>query len=647
MNFFKGQSFVVRSPDHSHIVKLAQWGDLDGYPYLALVYRDARTLKSAIAQRTFSTTEAIALFGSQCAEALAAAHEKGIVHRDIKPDNILVDGNNLPLIIDFGLARSELMRTVATKTGVVMGTPEYMAPECITGHVAGPEADVYSLGAVLFEMLNGSPPFRGSLAQIIEKKLSKKNPKLSKLFSTKNRALAVYVESLLLPLSEGRPKSCKQLSKDLLELSKTKKKKDLLQTKVVKAAFTEETKLTADESEKAATSTFRRFVWAFTFLIFLLLYFGHKYRQSLQAGDYGKRISSRNVSPTRLLRGKLQALCKDNRLPSDLSLEEIGLLAIEAKALHILQKGNESKAIGLEIGARHFLSKGNNVGALFWLIELLKRFGGQISPKNFLNLFQQAEELCWKFENNKERHSQLRRLIRVCQSLEKAMQSKVQRRALAYCEVMSYLSLPFEKTLHERSLKLLSPLIDEDGKLTNSLQLNSLYFRLLKGDNDPKMKKWAIKRVKKFRTLFPKHPKEAIQLLEAAAVCVGGYGDGIVLKSEDADYAVSYLREAQKFAANKEILDSLKIKECAFLRRANKFQEAYSCLKAIVPKTLTKELQFTYNVEAARICEKLRSFDEAFRFLRAAEKMVPPSREAYVKELRTKIKFSKRYGSIK
>src|SRR5581483_8393306 len=104
---------------------------------------------------------ATARIGATIAEAIAAAHDKGIVHRDLKPDNVFITDQGEVKVLDFGIAKVA-QSGAGTKTGSLLGTPQYMAPEQAKGskHV-GPHTDVYALGAILFEMMTGRPPFQG------------------------------------------------------------------------------------------------------------------------------------------------------------------------------------------------------------------------------------------------------------------------------------------------------------------------------------------------------------------------------------------------------------------------------------------------------------------------------------------------------
>src|SRR5262249_18377832 len=145
------------------IVQIYEVGEHEGLPYLALEFIDGKNLQQILAQKRFTPQEAATLVG-RLARAVEFAHERGIIHRDLKPGNILITAQGIPKITDFGLAKLKGTRDTHTRPGEVIGTPNYMSPEQAEGdpELVGPVADVYSLGAVLYELLAGQPPFHGT-----------------------------------------------------------------------------------------------------------------------------------------------------------------------------------------------------------------------------------------------------------------------------------------------------------------------------------------------------------------------------------------------------------------------------------------------------------------------------------------------------
>ncbi len=159
---------VAAQLSHPHILPMHDSGSADGILYYVMPYVDGETLKEHVAkQGQLSVNETMRL-GREVAEALAYAHTRGIIHRDIKPGNILLQSGHA-LVADFGIARALGDEgEVLTKTGLAVGTPQYMAPEQATGEreVDG-RADIYALGAVMYEMMAGEPPFTGPTARAI------------------------------------------------------------------------------------------------------------------------------------------------------------------------------------------------------------------------------------------------------------------------------------------------------------------------------------------------------------------------------------------------------------------------------------------------------------------------------------------------
>jgi eukaryotic-like serine/threonine-protein kinase len=156
---FKREARSAASLSHPNIVQVYDRGDTeDGSSYIAMEYVPGGTLKEKIVgDGPLGTREAAAL-GAQVAEALEAAHERGMVHRDIKPQNVLLTDRGDAKVADFGIARAGSSVTIS-RTGSVMGTAGYMSPEQALGESATPKSDLYSLGVVLFEALTGELPY--------------------------------------------------------------------------------------------------------------------------------------------------------------------------------------------------------------------------------------------------------------------------------------------------------------------------------------------------------------------------------------------------------------------------------------------------------------------------------------------------------
>ena len=171
---FLNEAEAVARLNHPHVVHIYELGEMEGRPYFTMEFAGGGTLGDKLAGIPRPSREAAALV-STLADAVEFAHRRGIVHRDLKPSNILLNEEGAAKVSDFGLARDVSGAANVTLTGVRVGTPSYMAPEQALGNAlaVGPATDVYALGAILYEMLTGRPPFRGesseaTLRQVIE-----------------------------------------------------------------------------------------------------------------------------------------------------------------------------------------------------------------------------------------------------------------------------------------------------------------------------------------------------------------------------------------------------------------------------------------------------------------------------------------------
>jgi serine/threonine-protein kinase len=159
---FRAEAEAVARLQHPNVVQVYEVGEHAGLPFLSLEYCPGGSLDKKLAAAPLSPGQAATLIRA-LAEAVQAAHAAGVVHRDLKPGNVLLDAAGTPKISDFGLAK-RLGESGGTTTGIILGTPSYMAPEQADskGRVVGPAADVYALGAILYECLTRRPPFKAA-----------------------------------------------------------------------------------------------------------------------------------------------------------------------------------------------------------------------------------------------------------------------------------------------------------------------------------------------------------------------------------------------------------------------------------------------------------------------------------------------------
>jgi predicted Ser/Thr protein kinase len=159
---FRREIENIAQIDHPNIVRVYEAGELEGFPYFTMEYIEGRDTEAITRSGPMGPDEAAAIIEAT-ARAMAEAHKRGIVHRDIKPGNIIVRNDGRPVLMDFGLAQNLTRSEQLTQTGVSMGTPSYMAPEQARGerNRVGIRSDIYALGATLFTLITGKRPVEG------------------------------------------------------------------------------------------------------------------------------------------------------------------------------------------------------------------------------------------------------------------------------------------------------------------------------------------------------------------------------------------------------------------------------------------------------------------------------------------------------
>jgi len=161
--------------DHPHIARIYETSTSDqGLRYIAMAYYDGETLKTRIGRGPLPVRRAL-LYAEQVAGGLAEAHEAGIVHRDVKPSNVVIASPGETKLLDFGVAKA-IKETRLTRSGQRLGTVSYMSPEQAEGGSVGPPADVWALGVVLYEMLVGTRPFVGKDEFAVLKAIRQEEP---------------------------------------------------------------------------------------------------------------------------------------------------------------------------------------------------------------------------------------------------------------------------------------------------------------------------------------------------------------------------------------------------------------------------------------------------------------------------------------
>src|SRR5712675_809633 len=215
---FRREAQAAASLDHPNILPIYEVSECDdGLPFFSMKFAGGGSLLDAAPALRGEPRRAVALM-AKVARAVQHAHGQGILHRDLKPGNILLDGRGEPLVSDFGLAKWLDTTSNLTQTLTIFGTPGYIAPEQVNGSAGklGPASDVYSLGAILFDLLTGRPPFLGENAlKVIQQASEKPAPKLRTLMPGLDRDLETICAKCLEREPGARYRSAADLAEDL------------------------------------------------------------------------------------------------------------------------------------------------------------------------------------------------------------------------------------------------------------------------------------------------------------------------------------------------------------------------------------------------------------------------------------------------
>src|SRR5437868_11314061 len=173
---FRHEAQAIAQLRHPNIVNVYDFGAFQGMPYMIVEYIPGGSLAARMARGGIDQTTAIRYLRG-IAAGLDYAHSHGVVHRDVKPANVLLTSEDAPVLADFGLAKLLQGTSLKSMTGVTTGTPAYMAPEQVTGHQVGPAADRYSLATIAYEMLTGVIPFDGeALMELLHAQVHRELP---------------------------------------------------------------------------------------------------------------------------------------------------------------------------------------------------------------------------------------------------------------------------------------------------------------------------------------------------------------------------------------------------------------------------------------------------------------------------------------
>ena len=212
---FKQELILARQVTHRNVIRIFDLGQADGFKFITMEYLEGQDLRAVLREKGKLTPEEAARIILQICRALEAAHSEGVIHRDLKPQNIMLDANGRAYVMDFGIARSAYLPGM-TQTGALVGTPEYMSPEQAKGEKLGEQSDLFSLGVILHELVIGqSPYFSETPLATLWKRLQERAKPLCEVDPTIPKAFSDIVEKALEIEPENRFATAKEFAQHL------------------------------------------------------------------------------------------------------------------------------------------------------------------------------------------------------------------------------------------------------------------------------------------------------------------------------------------------------------------------------------------------------------------------------------------------
>src|SRR6266853_142175 len=212
---FKQELILARQVTHKNVIRIFDLGQSDGIKFISMDFVEGRDLRHLLLESGKLAPQEAARIMLQICRALEAAHAEGVIHRDLKPQNIMLDANGRVYVMDFGIARSAYLPGM-TQTGALIGTPEYMSPEQAKGEKLDERSDLFSLGVIFYELLTGKSPYPADAPLgTLRKRLQEKAKPPSEIDATVPKPLSDIVMNALEIEPEKRLSSAREMAQQL------------------------------------------------------------------------------------------------------------------------------------------------------------------------------------------------------------------------------------------------------------------------------------------------------------------------------------------------------------------------------------------------------------------------------------------------